>query len=170
MGFAELNLDLTSKQAKIDIKKGAPHTYFSDSYASILMRDTEGNTVYTKDFIGDKENESLIKNIDIKSGYYITIKHQESNNRLLIINTENELELEKGNSITYKITDDGLVKSSEDEINKSPENEWNPSKSYNTGDKVSYKGKTYKAKWWSHGFAPDTKVQNSWETPWELIS
>ncbi|KEI76201.1 enhancing factor [Clostridium botulinum B2 128] len=168
--FAELNLDLTSKQAKIDIKKGAPHVYFSDSYASILIRDTAGNTVYTKDFIGDKENESLIKNIDIKPGYYITIKHQESDNRLLITNTENELGLEKGNSITYKITDDGLVKSSEDEINKSPENEWNPSKSYNAGDKVSYKGKIYKAKWWSQGFAPDTKVQNSWETPWELIS
>ncbi|MET7040312.1 putative mucin/carbohydrate-binding domain-containing protein [Clostridium botulinum] len=168
--FAELNLDLTSKQAKIDIKKGAPHVYFNDSYASILIRDTEGNTVYTKDFIGDKENEALVKNIDIKPGYYITIKHQESDNRLLITNTENELELEKGNSITYKITDDGLLKSSEDEINKSPENEWNPSKSYNAGDKVSYKGKIYKAKWWSQGFAPDTKVQNSWETPWELIS
>ncbi|NFK79214.1 enhancing factor [Clostridium botulinum] len=168
--FAELNLDLTSKQAKIDIKEGAPHVYFNDSYASILIRDTEGNTVYTKDFIGDKENETLIKNIDIKPGYYITIKHQESDNRLLITNTENELELEKSNSITYKITDDGLKKSSEDEINKSPENEWNPSKSYNTGDKVSYKGKIYKAKWWSKGFAPDTKVQNPWETPWELIS
>lgn len=168
--FAELNLDLTSKQAKIDIKKGAPHVYFSDTYASILIRDTEGNTIYTKDFIGDKENQALIKNIDIKSGYYITINHQESDNRLLITNTENELELEKGNSITYKITDNGLVKASEDEINKSPENEWNPSKSYNTGDKVSYKGKTYEAKWWSHGFAPDTKVQNPWETPWELIS
>ncbi|MHB9922877.1 putative mucin/carbohydrate-binding domain-containing protein [Clostridium botulinum] len=168
--FAELNLDLTSKQAKIDIKKGAPHVYFNDSYASILIRDTEGNTVYTKDFIGDKENEALVKNIDIKPGYYITIKHQESDNRLLITNTENELELEKGNSITYKITDDGLLKSSEDEINKSPENEWNPSKSYNAGDKVSYKEKIYKAKWWSQGFAPDTKVQNSWETPWELIS
>ncbi|KEI78924.1 enhancing factor [Clostridium botulinum A2 117] len=168
--FAELNLDLTSKQAKIDIKEGAPHVYFNDSYASILMRDTEGNTFYTKDFIGDKKNETLIKNIDIKAGYYITIKHQESNNRLLITNTENELELEKSNSITYKITDNGLVKASEDEIDKSPENEWNPSKSYNTGDKVSYKGKTYKAKWWSHGFAPDTKVQNPWETPWELIS
>ncbi len=168
--FAELNLDLTSKQAKIDIKKGAPHVYFNDSYASILIRDTEGNTVYTKDFIGDKENEALVKNIDIKPGYYITIKYQESDNRLLITNTENELELEKGNSITYKITDDGLLKSSEDEINKSPENEWNPSKSYNAGDKVSYKEKIYKAKWWSQGFAPDTKVQNSWETPWELIS
>ncbi|ACO84629.1 putative mucin/carbohydrate-binding domain-containing protein [Clostridium botulinum] len=168
--FAELNLDLTSKQAKIDIKKGEPHVYFSDTYASILIRSAEGNTVYTKDFIGDKENETLIKNIDIKPGYYITIKHQEPDNRLLITNTENELELEKGNSITYKITDTGLVKSSEDEINKSPENEWNPNKSYNAGDKVSYKEKTYKAKWWSQGFAPDTKVQNPWETPWELIS
>ncbi|MCS4479541.1 hypothetical protein JQ038_20090 [Clostridium botulinum] len=134
------------------------------------MKDNEGNTVYTKDFIGDKTNEALVKNIPIKTGYYITIKHQESEGRLLITNLDNKLELEKGNSIIYKITDDGLVKSSEDEIDKSPENEWNSSKSYNTGDKVSYKGKIYKAKWWSHGFAPDTKVQNSWETPWELIS
>ncbi|KRU27464.1 chitin-binding protein [Clostridium sporogenes] len=168
--FGQLSLDLSSNEAKIDIKKGQPHVYFKDSYASLSIKDNEGNTVYTKDFIGDKTNEALVKNIHIKTGYYITIKHQESEGRLLITNLDNKLELEKGNSITYKITDDGLVKASEDEINKSPENEWNPSKSYNTGDKVSYKGKTYKAKWWSHGFAPDTKVQNSWETPWELIS
>ncbi|WP_461615650.1 putative mucin/carbohydrate-binding domain-containing protein [Clostridium sp. Marseille-QA1073] len=169
--FAELNLDLLSKQAKMDIKKGAPHVYFTDSYASILIRDTEGNTVYTKDFISDKENESLIKNIDIKSGYYITIKHKEPDNRLLITNTENELELEKGTSITYKITDTGLEESSEDEIPKLPlEDQWKPNISYNAGDKVSYKGKIYKAKWWTRGFAPDTKVQNSWDTPWELIS
>lgn len=168
--FGQLNLDLSSNEAKIDIKKGEPHVYFKDSYASLSIKDNEGNTVYTKDFIGDKTNEALVKNIPIKTGYYITIKHQESEGRLLITNLDNKLELEKGNSIIYKITDDGLVKSSEDEIDKSPENEWNSSKSYNTGDKVSYKGKIYKAKWWSHGFAPDTKVQNSWETPWELIS
>ncbi|MFV3012776.1 DUF3472 domain-containing protein [Clostridium botulinum] len=168
--FGQLNLDLSSNEAKIDIKKGQPHSYFKDSYASLSIKDNEGNTVYTKDFIGDKTNEALVKNISIKPGYYITIKHQESEGRLLITNLDNKLELEKGNSITYKITDDGLVKSSEDEINKSPENEWNSSKSYNAGDKVTYKGKTYKAKWWSQGFAPDTKVQNSWETPWESIS
>ncbi|WP_434302890.1 putative mucin/carbohydrate-binding domain-containing protein [Clostridium botulinum] len=168
--FGQLTLDLSSNQAKIDIKKGEPHVYFDDSYASLSIKDNEGNIVYTKDFIGNKTNEALVKNIPIKTGYYITIKHQEPDNRLLITNTENELELEKGNSITYKITDTGLLKSSEDEITKLPENEWNPSKSYNAGDKVSYKGKIYKAKWWSQGFAPDTKVQNSWETPWELIS
>ncbi|EJO5348841.1 DUF3472 domain-containing protein [Clostridium botulinum] len=168
--FGKLTLDLSSNEANIDIKKGAPHVYFTNSYASILIRDTEGNTVYTKDFIGDKTNEASVKNIPIKTGYYITIKHQEPDNRLLITNTENELELQKDNSITYKITDTGLEKSSEDEIPKLSENQWDSNKSYNAGDKVSYKGKTYKAKWWSQGFAPDTKVQNSWETPWELIS
>ncbi|NFF78073.1 enhancing factor [Clostridium sporogenes] len=168
--FEQLTLDLSSNQAKIDIKKGEPHVYFDDSYASLSIKDNEGNVVYTKDFIGNRTNEALVKNIPIKTGYYITIKHQESEDRLLITNLDNKLELEKSNSITYKITDDGLIKSSEDEITKLPENEWNANKSYNAGDKVSYKGKTYKAKWWSQGFAPDTKVQNSWETPWELIS
>nr|WP_205606603.1 putative mucin/carbohydrate-binding domain-containing protein [Clostridium sporogenes] len=168
--FGELTLDLSSNQAKIDIKKGEPHVYFDDSYASLSIKDNEGNIVYTKDFIGNKSNEALVKNVPIKTGYYITIKHQEPDNRLLITNLDNKLELEKGNSITYKITDDGLIKSSEDEIPKLSENQWNSNKSYNAGDKVSYKGKTYKAKWWSQGFVPDTKVQNSWETPWELIS
>ncbi|MDU6878373.1 MAG: putative mucin/carbohydrate-binding domain-containing protein, partial [Clostridium botulinum] len=166
-----LNLDLSSNEAKIDIKKGKPHVYFKDeSYASLSIKDSKGNTVYTKDFIGDKVNEALVKNIPIKIGYYITIKHQEPKNRLLITNLDNKLELEKGNSITYKITDGGVEKVPEDEIIKVPKNEWNANKSYNAGDKVDYKGKTYEAKWWSHGFAPDTKVQNSWETPWKLIS
>ncbi|MCW6084199.1 putative mucin/carbohydrate-binding domain-containing protein [Clostridium sporogenes] len=168
--FGQLTLDLSSNEAKIDIKKGEPHVYFDDSYASLSIKDIEGNIVYTKDFIGNKSNEALVKNIPIKTGYYITIKHQEPKGRLLITNLDNKLELEKGNSITYKITDTGLVKSSEDEIPKLCENQWNSNKSYNAGDKVSYKGKTYKSKWWSQGFAPDTKVQNSWETPWELIS
>jgi|GEM_PF-505086 len=169
--FAELNLDLFSKQAEINIKNVEPHPYFTDSYASVLIRDAEGNAVYAKDFIGNEVNESLIKNIDIKPGYYITIKHREPDNRLLITNTENKLELEKSTSITYKITDTGLEESSEDEIPELPlENQWKADISYNAGDKVSYKGKIYKAKWWTRGFAPDTKVQNSWDTPWELIS
>ncbi|SFA98686.1 putative mucin/carbohydrate-binding domain-containing protein [Clostridium frigidicarnis] len=120
--FAELNLDLSSNQAKIDIKNGDAHYLVTDSYASILIRDAEGNTVYTKDFIGNKVNQASIQNISIKPNYYITIKHKEPNinNRLLITNTDNKLELDKDKSITYKITDTGLVKSSEDEIKKLP--------------------------------------------------
>nr|WP_242948353.1 putative mucin/carbohydrate-binding domain-containing protein [Clostridium frigidicarnis] len=120
--FAELNLDLSSKQAKIDIKNGDAHYLITDSYSSILIRDAEGNTVYTKDFIGNKVNQASVQNISIKPGYYITIKHKEPNinNRLLITNTDNKLELDKDTSITYKINDTGLVKSSENEIKKLP--------------------------------------------------
>ncbi|HDK7176350.1 TPA: glycosyl hydrolase [Clostridium botulinum] len=46
---------------------------------------------------------------------------------------------------------------------------YKPQQEYWAGDKVSYKGKVYQAKWWTKGFAPDTAVQNSWDTPWELI-
>ncbi|MCJ8171580.1 chitinase [Clostridium botulinum] len=46
---------------------------------------------------------------------------------------------------------------------------YKPQQEYSAGDKVSYKGKIYQAKWWTKGFAPDTAVQNSWDTPWELI-
>ncbi|GAA0116567.1 putative mucin/carbohydrate-binding domain-containing protein [Clostridium senegalense] len=114
--FAELNLDLASNQANIDIKKGEPHVYFTDSYTSVAIKDSEGNDVYTKDFIGNKGNDALVKDISLKAGYYLTITHKEPNNRLIITNTINKLELDKDTTITYKITDTGLVKSSEDEI------------------------------------------------------
>ncbi len=46
---------------------------------------------------------------------------------------------------------------------------YTPNKEYYEGDKVTYKGKVYQAKWWTKGFAPDTVVKNTWDTPWELI-
>ncbi|OXX50130.1 carbohydrate-binding protein, partial [Vibrio sp. V17_P4S1T151] len=41
---------------------------------------------------------------------------------------------------------------------------WEATKVYNTGDKVSYKGATYEAKWWSQGNEP---TQGD---PWKLIT
>ncbi|SFB16631.1 putative mucin/carbohydrate-binding domain-containing protein [Clostridium frigidicarnis] len=114
--FAQLDLDLNAQQAKFDIKANKPHVYFKDSYASIVIKDAEGNSVYEKDFIGDKLNDSLIKNIPLKAGYYITIKHREADNRLLITNTSNNLELTKGSSINYQIKDNGVTEVSANEI------------------------------------------------------
>ncbi|MDU6877912.1 MAG: putative mucin/carbohydrate-binding domain-containing protein [Clostridium botulinum] len=114
--FGQLNLDLSSNEAKIDITKGKPHIYFKDSYASLLIKDNEGNIVYTKDFIGDKSNEDLVKNIPVKTGYYIILNHQESKDRLIVTNLDNKLELEKDNNTNYKITDSGLLKVSKGEI------------------------------------------------------
>ncbi|EAE2993568.1 chitin-binding protein, partial [Listeria monocytogenes] len=33
---------------------------------------------------------------------------------------------------------------------------WNAQKAYNGGDKVTYNGKTYQAKWWVRGEKPDS--------------
>lgn len=44
-------------------------------------------------------------------------------------------------------------------------NTWDAAKAYNSGDVVTYQGKTYKAKWWTQGNVPGTE---QWG-PWELV-
>lgn len=48
--------------------------------------------------------------------------------------------------------------------------EWNPNKAYWGGEKISYKGKEYEAKWWTQGDTPGQSVQKEWETPWKSLS
>ena len=44
--------------------------------------------------------------------------------------------------------------------------EWQADAAYVAGSVVTHLGLTYEAKWWSKGFAPDTPVANTWESPW----
>ncbi|UHA73966.1 glycoside hydrolase family 19 protein [Paenibacillus sp. 481] len=46
---------------------------------------------------------------------------------------------------------------------------WQADKAYQAGDIVSYKGKLYKARWWTQGYNPETPATNPAEYPWELI-
>lgn len=48
--------------------------------------------------------------------------------------------------------------------------EWNPNKAYWGGEKVSYKGKDYEAKWWTQGNAPDKVTDKPWENPWKPVT
>jgi chitinase len=43
------------------------------------------------------------------------------------------------------------------------DNEWSASKVYQTGDKVTYKGKEYVAKWWTQGDEPNDYGTGPWE-------
>lgn len=74
-----------------------------------------------------------------------------------------------GSGIIEKPIGDGANEESEDggEVEGIPG--YNSEQTYWAGDKVSYKGKVYQAKWWTQRFAPDTVVKNSWDTPWEFI-
>ena len=42
---------------------------------------------------------------------------------------------------------------------------WSPSTPYPGGSQVSRNGAIYRAKWWNVGFAPDTPVAQTWDTP-----
>ena len=49
------------------------------------------------------------------------------------------------------------------------DNTWSATAIYVGGDTVTYKGKTYEAKWWTQGNDPSKEVNYAWETPWKLV-
>lgn len=48
--------------------------------------------------------------------------------------------------------------------------EWNKTDVYWGGDRVTYNGNVYEAKWWTKGDEPGKSVANPWDTPWMLMS
>ncbi|MBC1800813.1 putative mucin/carbohydrate-binding domain-containing protein [Listeria booriae] len=114
--FAVMTLNLTNKQAKIKQNTRQPHSYFSNTYASIEIRDARGKIMYKKDYNGQERLTADAFNVKIDTGYYITITHQEPS-RLIFTNTETK---ETYNSYymkqTYVITEDGLVKVEDSQV------------------------------------------------------
>ena len=108
--FAEVKMDLAKKQATISISEGIVHSYFSNTYASILIQNSKKETVYSKNFIGTTNYPKNSEVISLEEGSIITVTHLESSNRLQIINSENQTELQKGASVTYQVIDGGLKK------------------------------------------------------------
>jgi chitinase len=51
----------------------------------------------------------------------------------------------------------------------SPYPQWLASADYPLGYKVTEGGEIYQAKWYTSGDDPAAQVQDSWQTPWELI-
>ncbi|MBC1984953.1 putative mucin/carbohydrate-binding domain-containing protein [Listeria booriae] len=115
--FASLELDLQNKNAKIQQNAGSPHVYFTDTYAAIKIRDSRGKVIYTRDYNGRDSAPNSLDNIKIGTGYYITVMHREYDARLKIWNVDtNEKYLVTKQTNTYKITEDGLLKVTEDSI------------------------------------------------------
>ncbi len=65
-------------------------------------------------------------------------------------------------------TDSSGSSSSDESSNEIPT--WNASTAYVAGTVVTLNNVTYKAKWWTKNFRPDTKVEHSWDTPWEAVN
>ncbi|MBC1503970.1 hypothetical protein HB881_08985 [Listeria booriae] len=115
--FASLELDLQNKNAKIQQNAGSPHVYFTDTYAAITIRDSRGKIIYTRDYNGRASAPNTLDNIKIGTGYYVTVMHREYDARVKMWNVDtNEKYLVTKQTNTYKITEDGLLKVTEDSI------------------------------------------------------
>ncbi|MBC1530986.1 hypothetical protein HCJ07_11570 [Listeria booriae] len=108
--FALMTLDFTNKQAKIQQNAGQPHFYFPGTYASIEIHDARGKLVYKKAYGGQEKLVADMFNVKIGTGYYVTVTHCESDDRLKITNTDTKELFPYCKAATYKITEEGLVK------------------------------------------------------------
>ncbi|MBC2242113.1 toxin Cry1Ac domain D-VI-related protein, partial [Listeria booriae] len=111
--FATIDISTQKMWADINIKAGAPHVYFADTYASIVIQDKAGNEKYAKTFIGVDTNQASTVRVPLAIGDEITTYHREatsgSTDRLEIQNEKTKAYLEAATTITYVVTSQGLV-------------------------------------------------------------
>lgn len=106
--FAVFNIDTQTLKATLETKTGVPHSYFTESYGTLMIQDKKGTITFEKDYLGHHSYQEQIENPSVKLGDYLTVTHKEFENRLLIFNQEQQLTSEQ--KMTFQITENGLVK------------------------------------------------------------
>ncbi|XZM35145.1 putative mucin/carbohydrate-binding domain-containing protein (plasmid) [Clostridium perfringens] len=110
--FAELNVDLSDNTVKLKTNSGSPHSYYSAEYARIEILNENDEVIFSKSYIGDKNETYSEEVVKIKPGYKINIYHDEpngGNGRLKILDSNSQelnYSLQKNNS--FIITENGL--------------------------------------------------------------
>ncbi|XZM35304.1 putative mucin/carbohydrate-binding domain-containing protein (plasmid) [Clostridium perfringens] len=107
--FAELNVDLSDNTVKLKTNSGQPHSYYSSEYARIEILNENDEIIFSKSYIGDKNENYSEEVTPIKPGYKIKIYHAESPSRLNILDSNYEdlnYSLQKNNN--FIITENGL--------------------------------------------------------------
>ncbi|KMT62438.1 putative mucin/carbohydrate-binding domain-containing protein [Listeria newyorkensis] len=107
--FADLNINLATKQATFAQKTGQPNGDFAGTYASVSVYDKQGQLVHERKFNGRGYVPGYVKNMKIEEGYYITIMHEEYEGRLLFTNLETQKMMKTSKQVTYKVMVDGLL-------------------------------------------------------------
>lgn len=107
--FAELDVNLSENIIKLKTNSGEPHSYYSSEYAKIEILDQSDKVVFSKSYIGNKNESYSEEKIVIRPGFKVNIYHDEAGTRLSISDYEKQklnYSLTKQNSFT--ITDLGL--------------------------------------------------------------
>lgn len=121
---AVISVNSADKKLNLRINHVSPHVYYDTSYIKIKATDPEGNVIFSKDMIGNVTLEEEIGEYSFPVGSTLEIYHDEPSGRLKLVsgydNREDRFK-EYGaasgeeKTITYVLTEKGLMKSDWDE-------------------------------------------------------
>lgn len=85
------------------------HSYFKGIYASILAKDKNGNTLFTKEFKGTDYVQAKEENFSLPEGSTLTLYHAEGTSGRYETSNDKELKQEPGNTYHYMVKNNKLV-------------------------------------------------------------
>ena len=107
--FVNLNIFPKDNQLNVIIKAGKPHSYFTNTYAQIIVLDENEQVIYSKNLVGNIENVASSDTVTFKEGYTIMIHHEEPNRlKVMDMNTNTFISVNKDNS--FVIQDEKLIR------------------------------------------------------------
>lgn len=96
-----------SQRTVLMINSGQPHSYFKDTYATIVIKDQNSQEIYKKEFVGNKSNKQENVNVILKNGYRIEFILKEINRFKISDEKLNRQPI--NNTYTYVVKDNRLM-------------------------------------------------------------
>ncbi|WP_142288698.1 M60 family metallopeptidase [Bacillus thuringiensis] len=112
--IAKVHYDKATEKMQVKSEAGIPHSYFTNTYASIKVLNSTNSVVYNKEIVGNKQQNAEIQTVPVKVGDYIEFTHiegdaQKEKTRATLINLENGKQEYMGKKRIYQVTSTGLV-------------------------------------------------------------
>ncbi|NRS82741.1 hypothetical protein HP573_28990, partial [Bacillus cereus] len=112
--IAKVDYNKTTEKMQIKLEAGIPHSYFTDTYASIKVQNSSGNILYNKEILGNRQQAAESQTVPVKVGDCIEFTHiegetQKEKTRATLTNLENSKQEYIGKKKIYQVTSMGLV-------------------------------------------------------------
>ncbi|WP_103652903.1 DUF3472 domain-containing protein [Bacillus thuringiensis] len=112
--IAKIEYNKATEKMQIKLKAGIPHSYFTNTYASIKVQNSSGNILYNKEIIGNRQQSAESQTVSVKVGDCIEFTHvegeaQKEKTRATLTNLENSKQEYMGKKRIYQVTSMGLL-------------------------------------------------------------
>ncbi|PFE94996.1 putative mucin/carbohydrate-binding domain-containing protein [Bacillus cereus] len=112
--IAKIEYNKATEKMQIKLEAGIPHSYFTNTYASIKVQNSSGNILYNKEIIGNRQQSAESQTVSVKVGDCIEFTHiegeaQKEKTRATLTNLENSKQEYMGKKRIYQVTSMGLL-------------------------------------------------------------